>query len=109
MQGNNADKGSEMHKDGVYLDLQLDEIDKIINDGTELYFKPSDPCLKITPEKISISKFLKTSIKKRSINKDTDTKISYYLLKNAVKIICQGDTLKERTRADKSLCQTRFD
>ena len=95
VQGNNADKGSEMHKDGVYLDLQLDEIDKIINDGTELYFKPSDPCLKITPEKISISKFLKTSIKKRSINKDTDTKISYYLLKNAVKIICQGDTLKE--------------
>ena len=84
-----------MHKDGVYLDLQLDEIDKIINDGTELFFKPSDPCLKITPEKISISKFLKTSIKKRSINKDTDTKISYYLLENAVKIMCQGDTLKE--------------
>ena len=95
VKGDNADKGSDMHKDGVYLDLQLDEIDKIINDGTEIYFKPSDPCLKITPEKISISKFLKTSIKKRSINKDTDTKISYYLLENAVKIMCQGDTLKE--------------
>ena len=95
VKGDNADKGSDMHKDGVYLDLQLDEIDKIINDGTELFFKPSDPCLKITPEKISISKFLKTSIKKRSINKDTDTKISYYLLENAVKIMCQGDTLKE--------------
>ena len=95
VKGDNADKGSDMHKDGVYLDLQLDEIDKIINDGTEIYFKPSDPCLKITPEKISIEKFLKTSIKKRSINKDTDTKISYYLLKNAVKIMCQGDTLKE--------------
>ena len=95
VQGNNADAGSDMHKDGVYLDLQLDEIDKIINDGTEIFFKPSDPCLKITPEKISIEEFLKTSIKKRSINKDTDTKISYYLLKNAVKIMCQGDTLKE--------------
>ena len=95
VKSDNADKGSDMHKDGVYLDLQLDEIDKIINDGTEIFFKPSDPCLKITPEKISISKFLKTSIKKRSINKDTDTKISYYLLKNAVKIMCQGDTLKE--------------
>ena len=95
VQGNNADAGSEMHKDGVYLDLQLDEIDKIINDGTEIFFKPSEPCLKITPEKISIEKFLKNSIKKRSINKDTDTEISYYLLKNAVKIMCQGDTLKE--------------
>ena len=95
VQGDNADKGSDMHKDGVYLDLQLDEIDKIINDGTEIFFKPSERCLKITPEKISIKKFLKTSIKKRSINKDTDTKISYYLLKNAVKIMCQGDTLKE--------------
>ena len=95
VKGDNADKGSDMHKDGVYLDLQLDEIDKIINDGTEIFFKPSEPCLKITPEKISIEKFLKTSIKKRSINKDTDTKISYYLLENAVKIMCQGDTLKE--------------
>ena len=95
VKGDNADKGSDMHKDGVYLDLQLDEIDKIINDGTEIFFKPSERCLKITPEKISIEKFLKTSIKKRSINKDTDTKISYYLLENAVKIMCQGDTLKE--------------
>ena len=92
----NADKGSDMHKDGVYLDLQLDEIDKIINDGTEIFFKPSDPCLKITPEKISIEEFLKTSKKKRKLNKKTGKpKISYYLLKNAVKIICQGDTLKE--------------
>ena len=95
VKGDNADKGSDMHKDGVYLDLQLNEIDKIINDGTEIFFKPSEPCLKITPEKISIEKFLKNSIKKRSINKDTDTEISYYLLKNAVKIMCQGDTLKE--------------
>ena len=96
VQGNNADAGSDMHKDGVYLDLQLDEIDKIINDGTEIFFKPSDPCLKITPEKISIEEFLKTSKKKRKLNKKTGKpKISYYLLKNAVKIICQGDTLKE--------------
>ena len=96
VKGDNADKGSDMHKDGVYLDLQLDEIDKIINDGTEIFFKPSEPCLKITPEKISIEEFLKTSKKKRKLNKKTGKpKISYYLLKNAVKIICQGDTLKE--------------
>ena len=92
----NADKGSDMHKDGVYLDLQLDEIDKIINDGTELYFKPSDPCLKITPEKISISEFLKTKREKRILDKNIgQPEIYYYKLENAVKVICQGDTLKE--------------
>ena len=96
VQGNNADAGSDMHKDGVYLDLQLDEIDTIIDDETEIFFEPSDPCLKITPEKISISEFLKTSRKDRELNGDTHKPvIYYYLLENAVKIICQGDTLKQ--------------
>ena len=96
VQGNNADAGSDMHKDGVYLDLQLDEIDKIIDDETEIFFEPSDPCLKITPEKISIKKFLKTKKKKRELHRRTHKPvINYYLLENAVKIICQGDTLKK--------------
>ena len=98
VQGNNADAGSDMHKDGVYLDLQLDEIDKIIDDETEIFFEPSDPCLKITPEKISISEFLKTKREKQIIdNRDKQLEIYYYYykLENAVKIICQGDTLKQ--------------
>ena len=97
VKGDNADKGSDMHKDGVYLDLQLDEIDKIINDGTEIFFKPSEPCLKITPERISISEFLKTKREEQIIyNKDEQPEIYYYYkLENAVKIICQGDTLKQ--------------
>ena len=96
VQGDNADAGSKLHEDGVYLDLQLDEIDKIIDDETEIFFEPSDPCLKITPEKISISEFLKTSRKDRELNGDTHKPvIYYYLLENAVKIICQGDTLKQ--------------
>ena len=96
LQGDNADAGSEIHKDGVYLDLQLDEIDEIIDDGTEIFFEPSDPCLKITPDKISISKFLKTTREKRILDSNTGKpEIHYYLLENAVKIICQGDTLKE--------------
>ena len=101
LQGNNADAGSEMHKDGVYLDLQLDEIDKIIDDGTEIIFKPSDPCLKITPDKIFISKFLKTTREKRILDTNTGKpEIHYYLLENAVKIICQGDTLKEHGKIE---------
>ena len=96
VQGNNADVGSELHKDGVYLDLQLDEIDEIINDGTEIFFKTSDPCLKITPNKIAISEFLNTSKDKRKLNeKIGKPEIHFYKLENAVKIICQGDTLKE--------------
>ena len=96
VQGNNADAGSELHKDGVYLDLQLDEIDEIINDGTEIFFKTSDPCLKITPNKIAISEFLNTSKEKRKLNeKIGKPEIHFYKLENAVKIICQGDTLKE--------------
>ena len=92
VQVDNADAGSNMHEHGVYLDLQLEEIDEIINDNTEIFFKPSVPCLKITPEKISISEFLKTSKK----IEDTHTpEINFYLLENAVKIICQGDTLKQ--------------
>ena len=96
VQGNNADAGSELHKDGVYLDLQLDEIDTIIDDETEIFFEPSDPCLKITPEKISISEFLKTERDSRTlVNNIKQSKIYYYKLENAVKIICQGDTLKK--------------
>lgn len=95
----NPNAESTMHEKGVYLDLQLDEIDEITNnDETEIYFKPSAECLQITPQKISISKFLKTSIKKRSINKNTDTKINYYLLENAIKIKCEDDTLKQHEK-----------
>ena len=98
VQGNNADAGSDMHKDGVYLDLQLHEIDEIIDDRTEIFFKPSVPCLKITPEKISISEFLKTKRETQKLgnrNGQPELYYNYYKLENAVKIICQGDTLKQ--------------
>ena len=108
----NPNAGSTMHNKGVYLDLQLDEIDKIVSDDTEIIFKPSKPCLKITPNKISIKEFLKTSIKKRELNGDTRKPvINYYLLKNAVKIMCQGDTLKqhERIRVFAKLGSTEYE
>ena len=96
-EGANRDAGSTMHNKGIYLDLQLDEIDKIIDDGTEIIFKPSKPCLKITPNNIPIQKFLETSKKNRILNNNIDKPpvINYYLLKNAVKIMCQGNTLKQ--------------
>ena len=88
--------GSTMHKKGVNLTLQLDEIDEIIDDGTEIIFKPGKPCLKITPNKISISHFLKTPKKTRILDIDTGTPtINYYQLDNTINIKCFGDTLKE--------------
>ena len=85
-----------MHKDGVYLDLQLDEIDEITDDRTEISFKPSVPCLKITPKKISISEFIKTTREKRILNNNIgQPEIYFYKLENAVRIICEGDTLKQ--------------
>ena len=92
----NPNAGSTMHKDGVYLDLQLDEIDEITDDRTEISFKPSVPCLKITPEKISISEFIKTTREKRILNNNIgQPEIYFYKLENAVRIICEGDTLKQ--------------
>ena len=88
--------GSTMHKKGINLTLQLDEIDEIINDGTEIIFKPGKPCLKITPNKISISHFLKTPKKTRILDSDTGTPtINYYQLDSTINIKCFGDTLKE--------------
>ena len=88
--------GSTMHKKGINLTLQLDEIDEIINDGTEIIFKPGKPCLKITPNKISISHFLKTPKKTRILDIDRGTPtINYYQLDNTINIKCFGDTLKE--------------
>ncbi|OTP81409.1 hypothetical protein [Gilliamella apicola] len=88
--------GSTMHKKGINLTLQLDEIDEIINDGTEIIFKPGKPCLKITPNRISISHFLKTPKKTRILDSDTGTPtINYYQLDSTINIKCFGDTLKE--------------
>ena len=96
VQGNNAKAGSTMHEKGVYLDLQLDEIDMITNDKTEIYFEPSAQCLQITPQKISISEFLKTARKKRILDNNIgQPEIYFYKLENAVRIICKGDTLKQ--------------
>ena len=88
--------GSTMHQDGINLTLQLDEIDTIIDDDTEIIFEPSKPCLKITPNRISISHFLKTPKKTRILDRDKSTPtINYYQLDSTVNIKCFGDTIKE--------------
>ena len=84
---------SPMHNKGVDLNLQLDEIDSIINDGTEIILKPGKPCLKVNPERIPISKFIAQGKKTRILDQYSKEKINYYEIENAVNVICQGGTL----------------
>lgn len=83
---------STMHQRGVWLTLQLDEIDEIVNDGTEIIFRPGKACLKVTPAKIPISSFLATTKKSRTLGAGGTT-VNYYELVNGIHIKCQGDTL----------------
>lgn len=83
---------STMHQRGVWLTLQLDEIDEIVNDGTEIIFRPGKACLKVTPAKIPISSFLATTKKSRTLGAGGAT-VNYYELVNGIHVKCQGDTL----------------
>ena len=84
---------SSMHNKGVDLNLQLDEIDSIDDDGTEIILKPGKSCLKVNPDRIPISKFLAQGKKTRILDQYSNEKINYYEIENAVNIICQGGTL----------------
>lgn len=82
--------GSTMHKSGVNLDLQVDEIDSIANDGTEIIFEASDDALKIMPDKIPISEVLAARKQTKTISSRS---VNYYLLKAKVNIKCEGRPL----------------
>lgn len=93
--GVKSNAASNMHSKGVDLNLQLDEIDVIHNDETEIILESNNPFLKIKPKTIPISEFLKTKRKTRYLNEFGSAKINYYELENAVNVICHGGLLKE--------------
>ncbi len=84
--------GSTMHKDGVSLDLQFDEIDKIISDGTEILFECKNQYLKVAPQKITISDVIAAGKKSRNVNGKT---INFYKLEQKINIKCIGGALKQ--------------
>lgn len=92
--GVNGNANSTMHKKGIYLTLQLDEIDEIADDGTEIILKSGKPCLKVMPDKIPISNFIKAGKKTRTLGQGGPT-VNYYKLESVVNITCLGDTLDE--------------
>ena len=83
--------GSRMHKNGVFLDLQIDEIDTIVPDGTEIIFETGSPCLEITPNKIPISEVLSTKKRSRRVGGNL---INFYYLPKKINIKCKDQPLK---------------
>ncbi len=82
--------GSSMHRSGVFLDLQFDELETIISDNTEIVLESSNPFLKITPNKFPISDVLGGTKKSRVINSKT---INYYVLEKKVNVKCTDGAL----------------
>lgn len=76
---------SSLNKKGINLSLQIEEIEKLIPDGTILELIPTSQKIKITPDKISISKIL--SGKKVTINKGR-IKSNSYLVTNVINLQC---------------------
>jgi len=82
--------GSSMHKSGVDLDLEIEELEPLISDDTELIFESNNQFLTITPEKLNL-KDLIGSKKTKSLGGATTR--DYYQAKKKVNIKCKGGTL----------------
>lgn len=86
--------GSTMHRNGVNLDLQFDELDQIISDGTEILFESQNQNLRVSPQKIAIADVISTGKKSRIVYGKT---INYYKLAQKINVKCTGGTLNQHT------------
>jgi hypothetical protein len=83
--------GSTMHKNGVNLDVQIDQLEELLNDGTIISFECTEPHIKISPKTIGIADVIAGGKKTRTINGKT---IKYYKLPQKINIKCEGGVLK---------------
>ncbi|GIZ16389.1 hypothetical protein [Capnocytophaga catalasegens] len=82
--------GSSINKDGANLNLELQELTDLKDDGTKIVFKIDgkyNDAVKITPASIELSEFLNQKTEVRNISNED---ISYRVLKNKVNIKCLG-------------------
>ncbi len=86
--------GSRMHASGVKLDLQFDELEQLLADGTEILLESSNKFLKISPTKIPIAEVINAGKKSRNINGKI---INYYELNKKITVKCEGGTLNHHT------------
>ncbi len=82
--------GSRMHKSGVTLDIEIEELETLVNDATEILFETNNPFLKITPSKLNLKDLIGS---KKTKNLGGTTTRDYYLAKNKVNIKCEGGIL----------------
>ncbi|MEZ2445372.1 zinc-dependent metalloprotease [Chitinophaga sp. RCC_12] len=85
--------GSSMNKDGARLDLELEEIEEVISDGTEIIFESKNPNLKITPQKINIAALMGSGQQTRF--RPGGVKVKYYTLKGAVTVVSANAPLQQ--------------
>ncbi|NDV65233.1 hypothetical protein [Bacteroides sp. 224] len=89
--------GSTMHKDGINLDIEVEEIDDLSLDrsSTEIVFESGNSqYLKITPSKIKLSDFTAIYPKTKTLG---STIIVSYLKEKVINIKCVGGTLNNHT------------
>lgn len=82
--------GSAMHKNGVDLDLEIEEIDTLIDDGTKIIFECNSPYIILSVNEINI----KDVVSEPQSTKVLSTVVTKYrTLKKAINVKCVGGAL----------------
>lgn len=81
--------GSRMHENGIDLDIEIEELEPLINDDTEIVFQVNNQYIKIVPEKIRLSELLSNKITKNLGNSTRE----YYRTSKMINVKCEGGAL----------------
>lgn len=87
--GSNSPHISTMTKNGVQLDLFIEEIEPLSNDGTELIFECQNNFIQLSPKQIPLVNVLKKKVK------DSDGTKQFYHLPRSILIKCEGGWLND--------------
>jgi hypothetical protein len=79
-----------MHKDGIDLNLEIEEIDVLIQDATELTFESANNFIEITPNKLNLKDLIN---KKTKILGSKEGTVDYHLAEKKVNIKCTKGAL----------------
>lgn len=96
-----SDKNSDkINKGGVFLDLEIlqnkhDDINKLTNDGTKLFFVSSSKYIKISPNIIDLNSLIQRSRIKRILNSKNNIFEYFYANLRSIKISCEGGVLSK--------------
>lgn len=83
--------GSSMHKNGVDLDLEIEEIEVLAKDGTQLLFECSNNFIEITPKKINLKDLINNKLSK--LLGSSIGSVDYYKAEKKINIKCKNGAL----------------